>query len=290
MKKHINLLDYRKRIYSRIGNDGIVKFILDTLGIEKGIFVEFGAWDGIWNSNCRGLFEKGWEGIFIEPHDKRYKKMKKTYRDKDRITCIRSKIKCQGDQTFDNIVDPYLKGKQIDFCSIDIDGLDLEIFETFKKYLPTVVCIEGGQVLHPFHKRVSKDISCKDIGQSLSVSVNSFEKRGYKILCSYQDCFFVKKEFYNYFNVSDDILILYFNGLRARPLSIASLQRHLTKVALKNGIADYILSKSKYNTCYGWKKRKEWVNIEISNILKYINKAEVNERKKYEKNNVSDRN
>ena len=81
MNKYINLLDHKKRKYSRIGNDGIIKFILDTMGIDKGVFVEFGAWDGIWNSNCRGLFEQGWEGIFIESHDKRYEKLKKNYRD-----------------------------------------------------------------------------------------------------------------------------------------------------------------------------------------------------------------
>ena len=66
----------------------------------------------------------------------------------------------------------------IDFCSIDIDGLDLEIFETFKKFMPSVVCIEGGQMLHPYHKRVERNIAKRNIQQSLKVMVASFEKKG----------------------------------------------------------------------------------------------------------------
>jgi hypothetical protein len=276
----INLFDYKKRKYSRIGNDGIIKFILDTIGIDKGAFVEFGAWDGIWNSNCRGLFEKGWEGIFIESHDKRYKKLEKNYRKEDRIVCIYSKIKYSGDKIFDNVVGPYLENKKIDFCSIDIDGLDLEVFEAFEKYLPTVVCIEGGQAFHPYHKRVKEKIARKNVGQPLNVMVDVFESKGYKILCCYQDCFFVKKEFFHLFNVSEDLLTLYFNGLRARPLSISYIHKDISKVGKQNPIVDYILDGSGYDK-YKFKKRKKWVvnNIDSINIL--IDKREKIEKKKY---------
>jgi len=278
----VNLLDYRKEVYSSIGNDGIIDFIFDKIGIDKSTFVEFGAWDGVKNSNCRNLFEKGWKGIFIESDKDKYKNLKNNYKDSDRVKYINRSINLKGENLFDNIVGPYIE-ENIDFCSIDIDGLDLEVFETFEKCLPIVVCIEGGQMLSPYNKRVKKNISKKNIQQSLWVMVNSFEQKGYKVLCSYQDTFFVKKEFYNLFDVSNNILTLYFNGLRSIPRRMPFIQKYVNKVGLKNEIVDYILKKSNYRG-YGWDKRKIWVREQSDYINELINEKEKIEKRKYEKN------
>jgi hypothetical protein len=285
MKKYENLLNYRERKHSKIGNDGIIEFIFKKLGIDNGTFVEFGAWDGVYNSNCRTLFEKGWNGVFIEPDDERYRGLKENYKMSSNVYCSSEKVTYRADKAgklFDDIVNPYLKGKNIDFCAIDIDGLDLEVFETFEKYLPVVVCIEGGMMLHPYHIRIKKSLAKKLIQQSLSVMVNSFEKKGYKLLCSYQDCFFIKEEYYHLFPVSENLLTLYFDGLRALPERIPFVQKYLSKVGLNNEISDYILKGSNYKK-YGWKNRKVWSSEQIKIINKLINKREKIEKNKYEK-------
>ena len=280
MDKHINLLDYRKKRYSSIGNDGIIRYILKKINIKNGIFVEFGAWDGIKNSNCRKLFDEGWEGIFIESNFDRYEKLKNNYKEYKRIICSNKRVLYEGDDLFDNIVDPYLKGKNIDFCSIDIDGLDLEVFETFEKYLPTVVCIEGGQMLHPYHKRIKKEKAEQNMQQSLKIMVDSFEKKGYKILCSCQDSFFVKKEFYKLFNVSSDLLTLYFNGLRAMSRRMPFIQKFAKRVGMNNNIVNFILKKSKYKEQYKWTKRKKWAIDKKDIINRLLNEVEDSERRK----------
>ncbi len=280
--KEINLLDYRWDKHTSLGNDGVIRYILKTIGIEKGLFVEFGAWDGKKNSNCRKLFKGGWDGIFIEGDRKRCGKLKKNYIKHKHIICLKFKVECRGKNEFDNIMKKYAKKRKIDFCSIDIDGLDLEVFETFKKYLPTVVCIEGGQMLHPFHRRVDRSIAKRNIQQSLKVMTDSFEKKGYKLLCAYQDSFFIKEEFYNFFNVSDDLLTLYFDGLRAIPRRMPFIQKYMKKVKLKNKIVDHILDKSDYSR-YGWGKRKLWAKECDSIISKEIDKAEAMEKKEYGK-------
>ena len=152
------------------------------------------------------------------------------------------------------------------------------MFETFEKYFPVVVCIEGGQMLHPFHKRVEKNIAKKNIQQSLKVMVDSFEYRGYKILCSYQDSFFVKKEFYYLFDVSDDLLTLYFNGLRAIYKRMPFIQKYMKKAGLKNKIVDDILSLSNYNQ-YKWDRRKVWAKEQKNRILRIIDERERNEKR-----------
>jgi len=83
----IDLLDFRKDVYTNTGNDGIIRKILDIVKIDKGTFVEFGAWDGINLSNCRSLFEKGWSGLFIEADHAKCKKLKKNYKNHKNIVC-----------------------------------------------------------------------------------------------------------------------------------------------------------------------------------------------------------
>ena len=46
-------------------NEILIKAIFDILKINNGNFVEFGAWDGVHNSNARILFQNGWKGLFI---------------------------------------------------------------------------------------------------------------------------------------------------------------------------------------------------------------------------------
>ena len=82
---------------------------------------------------------------------------------------------------------------EVDFCSIDIDGLDLDVFEAIKKNLPKVVCIEGGQMLDPMAGRVSPQKASHNVQQSLCVLYSSFSARGYELVCSHQDSFFIKR-------------------------------------------------------------------------------------------------
>ena len=263
----MNLLDYRHDVYSSTGNDGIIKKIFEILEIENGFFVEFGAWDGIKGSNCRRLYENGWSGIFIEPELNRYRDLVKNYRDAKNIICINSAIN-RKENKFDNVVRGHVRSN-IDFCSIDIDGLDLEIFESFEEFMPTVVCLEGGQMLEPLYPRVSERVASKNIQQSLKVINDSFGQRGYKILCSYQDTFFVKEEYYDLFDVSNNIMELYLAGLYVHHRRLPWIQFIISQVGIKNKLIDYILQKSNYNK-YGYNNRKLWTKEEKTITLEVI--------------------
>ena len=52
--------------YSQFGEDLILLDFFSKTKLNKGFFFEFGAWDGIYLSNCRLFYEKGWEGCFVE--------------------------------------------------------------------------------------------------------------------------------------------------------------------------------------------------------------------------------
>ncbi len=281
----INLLDKRWNKYTYIGNDGIIDYIFKTLGISNGIFVEFGAWDGMKGCNCRKLVEEGWKGLFIESDPIRFHDLTGNYKDYTKVKLSNTIVGFDKDNLFDTIVDDNLSDivnftniieeklpnkSNIDFCSIDIDGLDLEIFETFDKHFPTVICIEGGQMLDPYHKRIPKEIAQHNIQQSICVMENSFRKKGYRLLCTYQDSFFIKEEFFPLFNVSEILLFLYYEGLAAIPRRLPYIQYKLnavgTLVSLRNIIVNNILTKTNYSK-YGWNRRKEWAKKEYWNIV-----------------------
>ena len=54
------LQDFKKNYHSQGGEDGIIEKILEEAEIEDGLFVEFGAWDGVFLSNTCKLAERGW--------------------------------------------------------------------------------------------------------------------------------------------------------------------------------------------------------------------------------------
>lgn len=50
-----SLITYRKNIFSENGEDGIIEKIFSEIKPKSNLCCEFGAWDGIFASNCRNL-------------------------------------------------------------------------------------------------------------------------------------------------------------------------------------------------------------------------------------------
>lgn len=268
LKKWHGSVQQHRKSFSYSPNEHLINEIFKRLKIENGICVEFGAWDGIHNSNTRVLIENGWHSIQIEPDRARFLNLKKNYSNNSKVYCMNKFVDSEFN-LFDNIVP--IK-KNIDFCSIDIDGLDLEVFETFKKNLPKVVCIEGGQMLHPNHARISNDLSKNNIQQSLSVMTQVFESKGYKLICSYQDSFFVKQEYYHFFNVSSDLMTLYLNGLLALP-RFPWIKKKLDESNLKNEIIEEVISAcSPINPDGTLQEKADWIDENFSSIKKLLHR------------------
>lgn len=259
-KWHLKNSNRKNCIYSI--NEPIIEHIMNKINIKKGFFVEFGAWDGIILSNCRKLFDEGWCGMFIEADKQKFKELENNYKDNKKIITVNSFV-----DKNDNCLDNILKNNNIDkvdFCSIDIDGLDLNIFNSIQNIFPTVVCIEGGQVLFPTEKnRISEDIQKDNVTQSLYNYIKDFENKGYKILCSYQDIFFINKEYFNLFNVTTNIYELYIDGLFCLP-RIPWLYEKKEEYKISNEILDYIISKTDNKNI---KNRKLWVQDNSDKLI-----------------------
>lgn len=197
------ILNNKKKSYSQIFQD---LFVFYHLHKKKGIFLEIGAGDGIFLSNSLFL-EKyyNWNGILCEPNSSHWQTIKKSrsaklikevihnkcgekikfYINKDsnylssiikkkNYTSVSSKTLC-----LNHLFRKY-KLKNIDYCSIDTEGNEIQIIKNFNfdKYNIKFISIE-----HNFDKKKREKI--------FSIMTKNNYNRVYKYL-SYMDDWYLK--------------------------------------------------------------------------------------------------
>jgi len=183
---------FKADFFSQNGEDGIIEVIFKQIGIRYRTCCEFGAWDGVYLSNCRKLILEGWRALMIEGNRERYNQLSENYRDNPKVVAVN----CFVDGVKNNlgrIVGEY-GFKDLDFLSVDIDGLDFEVFEGLN-IRPRVICIEVNAGHSPdATKRISRDTAQKNVGQPLSLFIAQASKNGYDLVCFNANAFFVKTE------------------------------------------------------------------------------------------------
>ena len=106
-------------------------FILEMFKKKKVVncfFFEFGAWDGVYLSNCRLLYENNWSGCFVEYDKKKFQELQNNYQENKNIILINDKIDPDTKNINELIINH--KIKKIDVLSIDVDGRDLSIWKS----------------------------------------------------------------------------------------------------------------------------------------------------------------
>uniref|UniRef100_A0A6C0HLL0 Methyltransferase FkbM domain-containing protein n=1 Tax=viral metagenome TaxID=1070528 RepID=A0A6C0HLL0_9ZZZZ len=211
---------FKKNKYSQRGHDGIIQQIMTILNIKAGFFIEFGAWDGIYLSNCRNLYENGWNGCFIEANMQKHIELVKNYEGSkgskgSKVLCLQKYVyptEVEGD-TVDSLYKEYMNNIDIDLLSIDIDGRDYEIFENME-LKPKLIIIEGGFLFHPcLRTKIPYNEACNNVQQPLFVLFELAKKKGYTPIVFNQDTFLLRTdlyETYNYFkNIKNDCYTLW---------------------------------------------------------------------------------
>lgn len=146
----VDLFASRRNYYSQNGEDGIIQRVLAEIGLEKGVFVEFGAWDGKHWSNAYHLIGQQWSGCMIEGDAGKYAELCRNIPG-DNIIKVNAWIRPTGPASLDEILRRH-GVNHVDLLSIDIDSDDLAIWESYVSYSPTVVIIEYNPTI-PFDTR-----------------------------------------------------------------------------------------------------------------------------------------
>ncbi len=165
--------------YSQCGEDLIVKFIFNCLGIEKPSYIDIGAHDPEYINNTAIFYLNGSRGINIEPDPTLLQKfLSKRKRDINLNIGIANTVgkidfyfmsnptlntfsKSEADKcaeleyfitsvekinvdTLSNTIQTYWDGKFPDFLSLDVEGLDETILRSinYDENFPIVICVE----------------------------------------------------------------------------------------------------------------------------------------------------
>ena len=159
---------YLNGYYSQWGQDTLIEDFFSFNPPHHKMFVDVGAFDGITFSNTRRLYEVGWKGVCIEPVSENFQKCDALYKGTP-VKCVRRAISLKEgmvsvsiEGTASSIINTAakrteqimssrlttllkeIKVENIDFLSIDVEGVDFEVLQSldFTHYKPQLIVIE----------------------------------------------------------------------------------------------------------------------------------------------------
>jgi len=190
-----SLLRFHANAYSECGQDGILREIFQRCGLERGRFVEFGAWDGCHLSNCRALALRGWTGVSIECEPSRFETLRANLPVGSVAICARVGDGQDENTPLESILEAHhIEPSSVDFLSIDIDGLDLEIFESLTMR-PAVILVEGGFNYNPrITEKAPRDYAAMNNQHPLGAVICAARSHGYEAVCFFQDTYLVRSD------------------------------------------------------------------------------------------------
>ena len=201
-------IHFAKNKYSQNGEDGILDKIFEKLSSvldNEKTCVEFGSWDGIYLSNTFQFAEKGWRSIAIEGSKKRYKDLLKTAKKYQNIHPINKFVNANSSSknSLNNILKENNIKDNFELLSIDVDGEDLQIWDSFSGK-PKVVVIEINSYIEPHISQRHNNINN---GSSFMSTLEVGLNKGYTLVCHTGNMIFARNDLIPYLDLDEkDIL------------------------------------------------------------------------------------
>ena len=206
----INKYEYKKT--SQNNEDGIIEFIFKKIEAKKINFVEIGF--DFYQNNSLNFLGKVNKGLFIDGSEDKVIKLKSImallYPFKD-INVLNKFI---DKDNLNLIIDSHFhKDEEIDFFSIDVDGIDYYLLENLK-VRPKIICIEYNfwfgpdiKCSVPYDKNFTWEIGSIYSGASLNSLCEIAKKKGYYLIALESHCvnaFFIRADLKHKFEIIDN--------------------------------------------------------------------------------------
>jgi len=200
------LLAHAENRHSQFGEDGIIAKVLDTLGVESGWCVEFGAWDGRHLSNTCALIEgRGFSAVLIEGDHAKFVDLEKSFSDNPRVTPVHAFVGFGDSDGLDRILSATPIPIDFDVLSIDIDGNDYHVWNALGIYRPKVVVIEFNPTIPTAVDFVQAADPAVNQGSSIRALVRLARDKGYELVAATDcNCIFVQREEFPRFHIGDN--------------------------------------------------------------------------------------
>ena len=195
---------YEYNISSQNNEDGIIEYIFSLVPNDK-FFFEIGFEYN--QSNTLNLIKNKWNGILVDANKKTCdltKDLLKIYFKNSKINIINKYVNKKN-------ISELVQNINIDFFSIDIDGVDYWVLKNINLNNIKVVCLEYNPFLGnecitiPYSENFKKD-NDQYFGASLDAYCDLLKSKQFEFIAadsSGTNAFFVKKEYKSLFEVLD---------------------------------------------------------------------------------------
>lgn len=175
--------------------------LMHDLGLEQGVCVDIGAYDGLNYSHTFPFFQQGWTGLAGECDPSRFSRLAHIYRMFEDVSLSRQKI-TPGKVCA--LLNSAGIPQNFELLSIDIDSYDYYVLEALlSKYRPTVICAEINEVIPPpvrfsvnYDIDFSFSLNDRFYGQSLAMLDVLCQRHNYVMVrMYYMDVFLVDRRY-----------------------------------------------------------------------------------------------
>ena len=206
---NINKKEYR--ITSQNNEDGIINFIFSELQLDKLNFVEIGF--DFYQNNSLSLLKKSKKGLFIDGDEKKVLILKNIVK----ILYPRKNLIVQNHlvdvDSINNLIKQNFEASdEVDFLSIDVDGMDYYLFESID-FSPKLICIEYNfwfgknlKCVAPYKKNYKAESLSEYVGSSLKALIELAKLKGYHLIALESSCvnaFFIRNDLKHKFDILD---------------------------------------------------------------------------------------
>lgn len=202
-----NINKHQKKLTtSENGEDGILKYIIDKIGINNKYYVDYGAWDGTASSNTHYFREiEKWNGLNLEGDIEKVNSI--PIEERNRINLHQEFV---TEENINSLFNKYNVPKEFDILSIDIDSYDFYTWKGLTDYSPNIVIVEYNPGL-PNIVPLVVDKQCNTthavtgyFGANLLAYYLLAEKKGYKFVTTVRwNAIFVKNELFHKLEIDE---------------------------------------------------------------------------------------
>lgn len=200
------LLKHARSVTSQDGEEAVLIHVLDTLGLQRGWCVEFGAWDGKYHANAYDLVHnRGWRAVYFEPHNGAFARLVENCRHLPDVHCLNTFVGFEGDIALDALLAQTPIPFHFDLMIIDVDGDDWHIWEACTRYRAKVVMIEFNPFCPPDIRFVKQKGAPGFASASLLSVVELGRQKNYELIAVVGgNAIMVENEFFDRFAIPDN--------------------------------------------------------------------------------------
>lgn len=185
--------------YSQWGEQALIFDALNKLPARDGWCVDIGAGDGVTLSNTRALIEAGYNAVLIEGSPAKFAKIP----DDPRVRKVCEMVKTESARStlsrFASLPIDY------DFLSIDVDGLDYQIWKSLFPHIPKLVMIEFNPTMDETLEFIQQPDATTNTGSSLAAIVRMANIYNYELIATTAtNALFVWEDYFDRFGIRDN--------------------------------------------------------------------------------------